>query len=76
MTLKKLQVLRRQLTIHDYRYYVLNDPTISDQAYDMLYKEYENGRDELIGKDTRSLERKEAYPQWVQWEYRSFEPLT
>lgn len=31
--------LVRVLSAHDYRYYVLDDPTVSDQEYDRLYRE-------------------------------------
>ena len=30
--------LRKLLRFHEYRYYVLNDPLISDFEYDQLYK--------------------------------------
>lgn len=76
MTLAKLRLIKRNLTQHDYRYYILNQPIISDQEYDMLYKEYERGLVELIGKDTRSLERKEEYPQWVRDVFVGRQPLT
>ncbi len=33
--------LRRTLANHAYRYYVLNDPQISDEAYDSLFRELE-----------------------------------
>lgn len=33
--------LREVLRFHEYRYYVQNDPLISDQEYDKLYKELE-----------------------------------
>jgi DNA ligase (NAD+) len=32
-------VLREQLAAHDYRYYVLDDPSVSDSAYDGLMQE-------------------------------------
>ncbi len=35
----QLRALRRQLDDHNYRYYVLDDPIISDQAYDQLFKQ-------------------------------------
>jgi DNA ligase (NAD+) len=31
--------LRRELTEHSFRYYVLNNPVLSDQDYDVLFKE-------------------------------------
>jgi DNA ligase (NAD+) len=38
---KKIEELRLQILDHDYRYYVLTDPVISDTDYDMLIKELE-----------------------------------
>ncbi|PWH19413.1 MAG: DNA ligase (NAD(+)) LigA [Anaerolineae bacterium] len=35
----RLQELRKQIQYHNYRYYVLNDPVISDYEYDQLYAE-------------------------------------
>ncbi len=35
----RLQELRKQIQYHNYRYYVLNDPIISDYEYDQLYAE-------------------------------------
>lgn len=75
MTLAKLRLIKRELTQHDYRYYILNNPIITDQTYDMLYKEYEAGLVELIGKDTRSRELEEVYPQWVRDEFQGIGPL-
>jgi DNA ligase (NAD+) len=39
--LKKIEKLKEQLGEHDYNYYVLAQPTISDQEYDTLMKELE-----------------------------------
>lgn len=38
---KKIEDLREQIREHDYRYYVLAQPTISDEQYDKLLKELE-----------------------------------
>lgn len=35
----KLEKLRQKIRFHNYRYYVLNDPVISDYEYDQLYAE-------------------------------------
>lgn len=40
-TEKKIKELRQAINNHDYRYYVLADPVISDEEYDKLYKELE-----------------------------------
>ncbi|MBD0374792.1 MAG: NAD-dependent DNA ligase LigA, partial [Flavisolibacter sp.] len=36
-----IEVLREVLRFHEYRYYVLSDPLISDYEYDVLYKSLE-----------------------------------
>ena len=38
---KKIESLREQINEHDYRYYVLAEPTISDEQYDLLFKKLE-----------------------------------
>ena len=38
---KKIEELRQQILDHDYRYYVLADPVVSDAEYDMLIRELE-----------------------------------
>ena len=38
---RRVQDLRRQIREHQYRYYVLDDPAISDSEYDRLYAELE-----------------------------------
>ena len=38
---QRIEELRAQIRYHDYRYYVLDDPVISDDAYDALYRELE-----------------------------------
>ncbi len=48
---ERMEQLRSVLRYHEWRYYVLNDPVISDFEYDQLYKQLE------------TLERQ--YPQWV-----------
>lgn len=35
----RIETLRKEIREHDYRYYVLNQPTISDQEYDNLFHE-------------------------------------
>ncbi len=36
-----IEVLRNAIKFHEYRYYILNDPLISDFEYDSLYKQLE-----------------------------------
>jgi DNA ligase (NAD+) len=38
---RRLEGLRRLVTYHEYRYYILNDPVISDYEYDQLFKQLE-----------------------------------
>ena len=38
---KKIESLREQIREHDYKYYVLTEPTISDEEYDKLVKDLE-----------------------------------
>lgn len=35
----RIRQLRKEISEHNYRYYVLNDPAISDQRYDSLFRE-------------------------------------
>ncbi|MFN2224912.1 MAG: DNA ligase LigA-related protein, partial [Anaerolineae bacterium] len=35
----RIEELREQLNYHIYRYHVLDDPVISDDAYDALFRE-------------------------------------
>src|SRR5450631_2647152 len=39
--LKDLASLRQSLIFHEYRYYILNDPLLTDKEYDTLYKALE-----------------------------------
>lgn len=50
-TLEQLQTLKAELTQHNYNYYVLDQPTISDRDYDQLYR--------------RLVELESAHPEWV-----------
>ncbi len=47
----RLQDLRKLIVFHEWRYYVLNEPILSDYEYDILYKQLE------------SIE--EAHPEWI-----------
>lgn len=38
---KRIEELREEIRYHDYNYYILNNPKISDEQYDLLYKELE-----------------------------------
>ncbi|PKP57553.1 DNA ligase [Candidatus Atribacteria bacterium HGW-Atribacteria-1] len=48
---KKIEELREKIRYHNYRYYVLNDPIISDAEYDQLMKEL--------------MEWEKKYPQYI-----------
>jgi DNA ligase (NAD+) len=41
LDVKEIDALRNVLRFHEHRYYILNDPLISDFEYDKLYKELE-----------------------------------
>lgn len=52
---KKIEELRNQIIKHDYNYYVLTEPVISDESYDKLVKELEkleNENPHLITPDS------------------------
>lgn len=52
---RRIEELREQVRYHSYRYYVLDDPVISDDAYDALYRELqelEAAHPELITPDS------------------------
>ncbi len=52
---ERIAQLRREINYHNYRYYVLNDPTVSDAEYDALMDELrglEAGHPELITPDS------------------------
>ncbi|MBW2302219.1 MAG: NAD-dependent DNA ligase LigA [Deltaproteobacteria bacterium] len=48
---KEIKELREKIRYHNYRYYVLDDPEISDAEYDRLFR--------------RLLELEKAHPEWV-----------
>lgn len=55
ITDNELDALRRVLRFHEYRYYVADNPLISDEEYDRLYKKleaYEAARPDLITSDS------------------------
>jgi len=52
---ERINKIRNELNEHNYRYYVLNDPIISDAEYDLLLRELENlekNHPELIVPDS------------------------
>jgi DNA ligase (NAD+) len=55
---KEIEELRRKLRYHEYRYYVLDDPEISDAAYDRMMnrlKELEEAHPELVTPDSPTV---------------------
>ena len=53
--IKKIDALRKKINEHDYSYYVLNDPKISDYDYDQLYNslvKLEEENPELVTDDS------------------------
>ena len=52
---ERIEVLRRDIRSHDHRYFVLDDPVISDYEYDLLVKELqdlESAHPDLITPDS------------------------
>ncbi len=52
---KRIDELRRQIEHHNYRYYVLDDPDVSDARYDALMRELrelEDAHPELVAPDS------------------------
>ena len=41
IAVKEIESLRNVLRFHEHRYYILNDPLVSDYEYDQLYKALE-----------------------------------
>src|SRR5437016_10738058 len=55
---KEIAELREKLRYHEYRYYVLDEPEISDAAYDRLMerlKEREAAHPELVRQDSPTV---------------------
>src|SRR5690625_7531453 len=48
---KRLKELKKEIALHNYRYYALDDPLISDAQYDALFSEL--------------LEIEAQHPEWV-----------
>jgi len=48
---KKIEELRNKIRYHNYRYYVLDDPTVADSEYDQLMRDL--------------IELEEKYPQYI-----------
>ena len=63
----RIEALRAQINEHDYRYYVLDDPVISDAEYDALMRELtalEEAHPELVTPDSptqRSARRRRTH---------------
>src|SRR5208282_5256185 len=57
-TKKEIADLRKKITHHEYLYYVVDDPEISDAAYDRLMnrlKELEGAHPELVTPDSPTV---------------------
>ncbi|HEY2349539.1 MAG TPA: NAD-dependent DNA ligase LigA, partial [Puia sp.] len=55
LQLKDLGSLRQVLNFHEYRYYILNDPLLTDKEYDTLYKaleKLESENPDLVSPDS------------------------
>lgn len=54
-TVKRVEQLRQEIAEHNHRYYVLNDPSVSDRHYDQLLRELEQlelAHPELVSPDS------------------------
>lgn len=52
---KRISELKRQIEYHNYRYYVLDDPEVSDDEYDRLFRklvELEREHPDLVAPDS------------------------
>ena len=75
---ERIEKLTREIDSHRYQYHVLDAPTVSDEAYDSLYRELEslereypelrspNSPTSRVGDEPRTEFRKvkHAVPQW------------
>jgi len=55
LQIKDLAPLRQVLNFHEYRYYILNDPLLTDKEYDTLYKaleKLESENPDLVSPDS------------------------
>ena len=62
MDFEEYRALVDEVKVHDYKYFALNNPTISDEEYDALYfalQEYEEAHPDEVLKDspTQQLQR-------------------
>ncbi len=65
---KEIEGLREKLRHHEYRYYVLDDPEISDAAYDKLMerlKALEAAHPELVTADSPTSSRRRHSPRGI-----------
>ncbi len=74
---KRIETLRETIRQHDYRYYVLDDPEITDAEYDSLFRELEQleqAHPELISNDSPT-QRVGAKPSSAFAEVRHEQPM-
>ena len=48
MTLERLNQIKSLLNDYNYQYYVLDNPTVSDQEYDRLMQELQTDRKSVV----------------------------
>jgi DNA ligase (NAD+) len=61
----RIAALRKEIEVHNYRYYVENDPVVSDEEYDRMFRELrelEREHPELASPDSPT-QRVGAEPQ-------------
>jgi DNA ligase (NAD+) len=80
---KRVEKLRKMLEYHNYLYYVLNAPEISDAEYDQLFRELqelERKYPELLEADSPTqrvgARIKETPPEFAHLAQKTFEPVT
>lgn len=74
---KRIESLREQLHYHNYRYYILDDPEISDSEYDLLFRELQHLEEdwpELLTSDSPTM-RVGAEPASEFTSYRHVVPM-
>ena len=55
---EEIEQLRRELEQHNYNYYVLNQPTISDFDFDQMMHKLRTWRCSILSMQTRTHPRK------------------
>jgi DNA ligase (NAD+) len=57
----RIEELRRQVEYHNYRYYVLDQPEISDEEYDALFRELQQLEAQFPENSSRPIRRRNGW---------------